>query len=197
MLKLHNNLTYEDEFQIIIKYAEKIGAKGIFYIPTLDTYCATILLANKHDKIVETGALSYLVGEVIKEYTNEICGEYYPFKINGEHDHCHYFEGVMKNVATDYLGFEIEDGSKYYSENQINIIKKMVTQKKIVEFYYPYRIGDVDYRCNTTEDLYKAAVAHPNGFELNNPQYYYSNSLKRTLKYLMDYQQSAIEGRSL
>lgn len=139
------DMSLKEEQGYIRREAE--GKLGIFYLPKLKTFTADILVNNPHsifvleenntemreEPYIEHGSIGYVIGEIMHEFDKSIVGEYYAYKIKGEHTHKHSLEGVYRDAVEYYDTFEFEEPrDEYFSKNQVNVIESIIKYQKSI-----------------------------------------------------------------
>lgn len=119
----------EEKVGIAKGYAEKTGSKGVFYIPELQEYFATILFENSKERN-ETGTITSLLSNIVRSFNGKACENRLPFKINGEEYSSASFDGVLGYAVYDYLTFTPSETNYCYSPNELHTLTEVIRYQK-------------------------------------------------------------------
>lgn len=81
-----------------------------------ELWTASVLVEQAHETgILEYGCMSYVLGEACFAWKKEPRGEYYPYRVEGEHDHEHDFFSVLAQAVRSGGQVEAETESGCYA----------------------------------------------------------------------------------
>ncbi len=111
---------------MIRAYQHSRNPRGFWPIPwRKGAWTASLLVekAEKEDGFTETGGMWYVLGELFRALDGRILGEYYPYRVNGEHDHDHSFLTVMRR-AIETGTVEPEKTEEYYAPWMVDTLRR-------------------------------------------------------------------------
>lgn len=111
------------------EYAEKTGAKGVFYIPVLQGYYATVFFKDSNVTI-ETGTITSLLSDIVLCFNEKVCVNRLPFLVNNEEYSSITFDEVLGYAIYDYLTFTPAETSYFYSQNELHTLNEVIRYQK-------------------------------------------------------------------
>ena len=137
----------------LLRYWKKNRPVGFFQIPgEKDLWSASILVKQGMDKgWVEMGPMWYIAGEAIHAWNGRLVGEYYPYSINGVHDHEHSFEEVLNTAIWSDDPLIPEEQEKYYAPRMLELLEK-INRSAMLRQDLSLCGGDVDEMSAVLED---------------------------------------------
>lgn len=171
---------------------------------------------------VESGGMSYLVGEVMFALDRSILGEYYPYRVHGVHDHEHSFLSVLQTAVQNGSMFTPEQTARYYAPwmlTQMEAIRTDRTLRKAAKCWAEttystdeemidalisccpslapcvYRVQtDADERlCRDIDQVYELAAEYPEHITVQPEQY--SEEQLACIEAIRQYQLNALAGK--
>lgn len=214
----------ENAFQEkLIAYQRDNGLRGFFPLPWAEEeglWSASILVkCAQNGNHVEYGGMSYVLGEAIHALDGRLLGEYYPYKLRGEHDHDHNFLDVLAAAVRSGGQVKAEEADRWYAPWMLEQLKRVNEDRRLRCRLYPWAryleaaserllkqcglgqpkipctAGGQRVCCRDMDEVYGLAAQYPGDFRLEDPQLC-SREQRTCIEAIRQYQLAALAGEA-
>lgn len=204
----------------LIAYQRDHDLRGFFPLPWAEEeglWSASILVKRaRNGQYVEFGGMSYVLGEAIFALDGRHMGEYYPYKLRGEHDHDHNFLDVLAAVVRSSGRVEAEEKDRWYAPWMLEQLERVAGDRELRRLLHPWasRPGASDdlleqaglgqpeipciaggqrVCCRDMDEVYGLAAQYPRDFRLEDPGLC-SEEQRNCIEAVRQYQLAALAG---
>lgn len=219
--------TREDAFQErVARYQKEKDLRGFFPVRRwikgrwlwewAELWTASILVEQaRKTGILEFGCMSYVLGEAYFAWKRKPRGEYYPYRVRGEHDHEHDFFSVLAQAVQSDGQVEPETEGGWYAPWMLEYLDRVnrdpalrrrlrrwaekpwkgrwrLRQVGLSQPVIPCYGGGKDRRCKNEEAVYALSARYWRDFRLEEPERL-SPQQKENVAAILEYQRAAWE----